>query len=142
MEPEKISEGRVVAFIDIGTNSIRLLLVRINPNGSYLPLTKQKETVRLGDGEFIDRILQPKAMERAVVVCKKFMELARAYRAEEVIAVATSATRDASNKVQLLEMLKQEANLESVRFPELRKLASFTSGFQAGFGSGTQKPCS
>ncbi|HEY3360956.1 MAG TPA: Ppx/GppA phosphatase family protein [Methanosarcina sp.] len=112
MEPEKISEGRVVAFIDIGTNSIRLLLVRINPNGSYLPLTKQKETVRLGDGEFIDRILQPKAIERAVVVCKKFMELARAYRAEEVIAVATSATRDASNKVQLLEMLKKEANLE------------------------------
>ncbi|MDQ1254743.1 MAG: exopolyphosphatase / guanosine-5-triphosphate,3-diphosphate pyrophosphatase [Euryarchaeota archaeon] len=112
MEPEKNSEGRVVAFIDIGTNSIRLLLVRINPNGSYLPLTKQKETVRLGDKEFIDRILQPKAIERAVVVCKKFMELARAYRAEEVIAVATSATRDASNKVQLLEMLKTEANLE------------------------------
>ena len=112
MEPDKTSEGRVVAFIDIGTNSIRLLLVRINPNGSYLPLTKQKETVRLGDKEFIDRILQPKAIERTVIVCKKFMELARAYRAEEVIAVATSATRDASNKVQLLEMLKKEANLE------------------------------
>jgi exopolyphosphatase / guanosine-5'-triphosphate,3'-diphosphate pyrophosphatase len=112
MEPDKTSEGRVVAFIDIGTNSIRLLLVRINPNGSYLPLTKQKETVRLGDKEFIDKILQPKAIERAVIVCKKFMELARAYRAEEVRAVATSATRDASNKVQLLEMLKKEANLE------------------------------
>lgn len=112
MEPEKISEGRVVAFIDIGTNSVRLLLVRISPNGSYQPLTKQKETVRLGDKEFIDRILQPKAMERATFVCKKFMELARAYRAEEIIAVATSATRDASNKVQLLEMIKKEANLE------------------------------
>lgn len=112
MEPEKISEGRVVAFIDIGTNSVRLLLVRINPNGSYQPLTKQKETVRLGEKEFIDRILQPKAMERATVVCKKFMELARAYRAEEIIAVATSATRDASNKVQFLEMIKREANLE------------------------------
>lgn len=112
MEPEKNSEGRVVAFIDIGTNSIRLLLVRINPNGSYIPLTRQKETVRLGDKEFIDRILQPKAIERTAIVCKKFMELARAYRAEEVIAVATSATRDASNKVQLLETLKKEANLE------------------------------
>ncbi|AKB30683.1 Exopolyphosphatase [Methanosarcina siciliae T4/M] len=112
MEPEKISEGRVVAFIDIGTNSVRLLLVRINPNGSYQPLTKQKETVRLGEKEFIDRILQPKAMERATVVCKKFMELARAYKAEEIMAVATSATRDASNKVQFLEMIKREANLE------------------------------
>ncbi|AKB28887.1 Exopolyphosphatase [Methanosarcina siciliae T4/M] len=112
MEPNKTSESRVVAFIDIGTNSIRLLLVRINPNGSYLPLTKQKEAVRLGDKGFIDKILQPKAMERAVIVCKKFMELARAYKAEEVIAVATSATRDASNKVQFLEMLKKEAHLE------------------------------
>lgn len=112
MEPEKTSEGRVVAFIDIGTNSVRLLLVRINPNGSYQPLTKQKETVRLGDKEFIDKILQSNAMERAAIVCKKFVELARAYRAEEIIAVATSATRDAGNKVQFLEMLKKEANLE------------------------------
>lgn len=112
MELNKTSESRVVAFLDIGTNSIRLLLVRINPNGSYLPLTKQKEAVRLGDKGFIDKILQPKAMERAVIVCKKFMELARAYKAEEVIAVATSATRDASNKVQFLEMLKKEAHLE------------------------------
>jgi len=112
MEPEKTSNGRVVAFVDIGTNSVRLLLVRINPNGSYKPLTIQKESVRLGDKEFIDRILQPEAMQRAVIVCKKFVELARAYGAEEVIAVATSATRDASNKVQFLEMLKSEANLE------------------------------
>ncbi|MCO5381748.1 MAG: Ppx/GppA family phosphatase [Methanosarcina barkeri] len=137
MEPEKISEGRVVAFIDIGTNSVRLLLVRINPNGSYQPLTKQKETVRLGDKEFIDRILQPKAMERAVIVCKKFMELARAYRAEEVIAVATSATRDASNKVQLLEMLKTEANLEvcTISGAEEARLIylGVSSGLQLGY---------
>ena len=139
MEPEKISEGRVVAFIDIGTNSVRLLLVRINPNGSYLPLTKQKETVRLGDKEFIDRILQPKAIERAVVVCKKFMELARAYRAEEVIAVATSATRDASNKVQLLEMLKMEANLEVCTISGTEEARLIYLGVSSGLRLGDSK---
>jgi exopolyphosphatase / guanosine-5'-triphosphate,3'-diphosphate pyrophosphatase len=139
MEPEKISEGRVVAFIDIGTNSVRLLLVRINPNGSYLPLTKQKETVRLGDGEFIDRILQPRAIERAVVVCKKFMELARAYRAEEVIAVATSATRDASNKVQLLEMLKKEANLEVCTISGTEEARLIYLGVSSGLRLGNSK---
>lgn len=139
MEPEKTSEGRVVAFIDIGTNSIRLLLVRINPNGSYLPLTKQKETVRLGDNEFIDRILQPKAIERAVVVCKKFMELARAYRAEEIIAVATSATRDASNKVQLLEMLKREANLEVCTISGTEEARLIYLGVSSGLRLGTSK---
>ncbi len=142
MEPEKISEGRVVAFIDIGTNSVRLLLVRINPNGSYQPpLTKQKETVRLGEKEFIDRILQPEAMERAAFVCKKFMELSRAYRVEEIIAVATSATRDASNKVQLLEMIKKEANLEvcTISGSEEARLI-YLGGFRAGSDSETQKP--
>jgi len=139
MEPDKISEGRVVAFIDIGTNSVRLLLVRINPNGSYLPLTKQKETVRLGDKEFIDKILQPKAIERAVIVCKKFMELARAYRAEEVIAVATSATRDASNKVQLLEMLKKEANLEVCTISGIEEARLIYLGVSSGLRLGYLK---
>jgi exopolyphosphatase/guanosine-5'-triphosphate,3'-diphosphate pyrophosphatase len=139
MEPEKNPEGRVVAFIDIGTNSIRLLLVRINPNGSYQPLTKQKETVRLGDKEFIDRILQPKAMERTVIVCKKFMELARAYRAEEVIAVATSATRDASNKVQLLEMLKREANLEVCTISGTEEARLIYLGVSSGLRLGYSK---
>ncbi|MDD3042784.1 MAG: Ppx/GppA phosphatase family protein [Methanosarcinaceae archaeon] len=109
---DRASEGRVVGFIDIGTNSVRLLLVYIDKNGSFRLLNKQKEAVRLGDKEFIDRILQPAAMQRAVIVCKKFVELARAYGAAELIAVATSATRDASNKVQFLELLKKEAKLE------------------------------
>ncbi|GLI13916.1 metal-dependent phosphohydrolase [Methanosarcina thermophila MST-A1] len=139
MKPEKISEGRVVAFIDIGTNSIRLLLVRINPNGSYLPLTKQKETVRLGDQGFIDRILQPKAIERAVIVCKKFVELARAYRAEEIIAVATSATRDASNKVQFLEMLKREANLEVCPISGTEEARLIYLGVSSGLRLGNSK---
>jgi exopolyphosphatase/guanosine-5'-triphosphate,3'-diphosphate pyrophosphatase len=139
MEPERMSEGRVVAFIDIGTNSIRLLLVRINPNGSYQPLTKQKETVRLGDKEFIDRILQPRAMERAVIVCKKFMELARAYRAEEVISVATSATRDAGNKVQFLEMLKREANLEVCTISGNEEARLIYLGVSSGLGLGYSK---
>ena len=62
------------------------------------------------------------------------MELARAYRAEEVIAVATSATRDASNKVQLLEMLKREANLEVCTISGTEEARLITLGFQAGFG--------
>ena len=139
MEPEKTSEGRVVAFIDIGTNSVRLLLVRINPNGSYKPLTIQKESVRLGDKEFIDRILQPEAMQRAVIVCKKFVELARAYGAEEIIAVATSATRDASNKVQFLEMLKNEAYLEVCPISGIEEARLIYLGVSSGLRLGDSR---
>ena len=98
--------------MDVGTNSVRLLLVRINPNHSYATLTQQKEVVRLGEGEFVDQILQPEAMERAALVCRKFAELSRSYGAEEIIAVATSAVREAKNQSDFLRRLRQDAGLD------------------------------
>jgi exopolyphosphatase/guanosine-5'-triphosphate,3'-diphosphate pyrophosphatase len=105
-------EGHVIAFMDIGTNSLRLLLVRINPNRSYTTLSDQKEIVRLGEGEFVEQSLQPEAMRRAVLVAHKFVDMAKAYRAEEIIAVATSATREADNRDEFLRRLKRDAQLE------------------------------
>ena len=103
---------RVVAFIDIGTNSVRLMVVRINPNNSYTILTRQKQQVRLGEGEFEKEVILPEAMERTIVVCKKFTELARTFNAEEFVAVATSATREAVNQQDLLIQLRREAQLD------------------------------
>ncbi len=107
-----MTEGRVVAFMDIGTNSVRLLLVRINPNHSYVTLTQQKEVVRLGENEFIEQRIQPQAMDRAVLVCSKFADLARSYGAEETIAIATSATRDAKNQNEFVRRLRREAQID------------------------------
>jgi exopolyphosphatase / guanosine-5'-triphosphate,3'-diphosphate pyrophosphatase len=104
--------ARIVAFIDIGTNSLRLLLVRINPNQSYTILTDQKEMVRLGEGEFGDQFLQTEAMNRAIQVCRQFVEMARAYHAESILAVATSATREAKNKKEFVRRLQREAGVE------------------------------
>lgn len=104
--------GKVVAFIDLGTNSVRLLIVRVRPNHSFSILNSQKETIRLGDHEFGQRRLQKPAMDRAVLVCRRFRELARTLGAEEVIAVATSATREARNKAEFLRRLKRESGLE------------------------------
>ena len=105
-------DGRVVSFLDMGTNSIRLLVVRLNPNHSYTILTRQKQQVRLGEGEFEDEEITQDAMERAVVVCKKFTELAKTYHSEEFVAVATSAAREASNQNELLHKIRQEALLD------------------------------
>lgn len=105
-------EERILAFIDIGTNSIRLILVRLNPNLSYTMLRQEKEVVRLGENEFKSNHLQPGAMERAILVCKKFAELAKSFGADDIIAVATSAAREARNQVEFLEQLKTEAKLE------------------------------
>jgi len=101
-----------VAFIDIGTNSIRLLVVRLNQNGSVTVLTMQKEVARLGEGEFAHEELTPEAIGRGVTICKNFVDLSLAFGATEMVAVATSATREAGNADQFLELLQREANLE------------------------------
>ncbi|MFA6331385.1 MAG: Ppx/GppA phosphatase family protein [Methanoregula sp.] len=105
-------DGRVVTFIDMGTNSIRILVVRLNPNHSYTILTRQKQQVRLGEGEFEDDEITPQAMDRAVMVAKTFVDLARTFHTEEFVAVATSATREASNQNELLHRIRQEAQLD------------------------------
>ncbi len=110
--PKVGRNGRVVAFIDIGTNSVRLLVVRLNPNHSYTVLTRQKQQVRLGEGEFEEETIQPEAVERLLVVSQRFADLARTFAAEEFVAVATSALREAVNQAEILHQLRQVTQID------------------------------
>jgi exopolyphosphatase/guanosine-5'-triphosphate,3'-diphosphate pyrophosphatase len=105
------AKDTTVAFIDIGTNSIRFLLARFHPNLTHTILSVQKETVRLGENEFTDDLLRPAAMERALQVCKQFTTMARKNDVDEIIAVATSATREARNKDEFIKLLRRQAKL-------------------------------
>jgi exopolyphosphatase / guanosine-5'-triphosphate,3'-diphosphate pyrophosphatase len=113
MEATLKTAGHVVGFVDIGTNAVRLLVVRINPNFSYTIVSQEKEVVRLGEGEFTDSILKSEAMERAIFVCGKFAELAKTYGAKEIITVATSAIREAKNQSDFLLRLHDEIGLDA-----------------------------
>ena len=104
--------GHVVSFIDIGTNSVRMMVVRLNPNLSYTVLSQEKEMVRLGAGGFDDMFLRRDAIDRTVLVCRKFVELSRYYGADEIIAVATSAAREAGNQNVLVERLREDVGVE------------------------------
>lgn len=105
-------DSPVTGFIDLGTNSARLLVVRLNPNHSFAVLTRQKELVRLGEGEFGDDTLTHEAIERTVLVLTRFAEIARTFGAGEIIAVATSATRDARNRDELISRVHERAGLD------------------------------
>lgn len=110
-------DGHIVGFMDIGTNSVRMLVVRINPNRSYTVLTQLKEKVRLGEDEFGDSpdavaVLQPAAIERAVQACTMFANTARSQGADQIITVATSATREAKNQDDFVRRLEAEAGLD------------------------------
>ncbi len=138
MEPGR-PEERILAFIDIGTNSIRLILVRLNPNHSYTVLRQEKEVVRLGENEFESNRLQPGAIERAVLVCKKFTELAKSFGAGGIIAVATSAAREAKNQAELLEQLRNEAKLEVRVIPGKEEARLIYLGVSSGVHIGKKR---
>src|SRR3954447_788144 len=89
---------RTVAFLDFGTNSIRLLVVWLEENHAPVTLHNFKETVRLGEGAFAVQRLQPHAMRRAVGVGKSSPQVARSAGAGETPAAPTPATREASNR--------------------------------------------
>jgi exopolyphosphatase/guanosine-5'-triphosphate,3'-diphosphate pyrophosphatase len=98
--------------MDFGTNSVRLLVVRIEPNQACTVLHQLKETVRLGDGEFVRQLLQPQAIERTIAAARRFADVARAAGAEEIVAVGTAATREAENRQAFLRKLQAEAGID------------------------------
>ena len=92
-----------IAAIDIGTNSIHMIVVQIRPDLSFEVIDREKEMVRLGAGGLDGRALTPEAMHAALQVLSKFRRLAESHRVEEVIAVATSATRESENGGEFLQ---------------------------------------
>ncbi len=103
---------KTLGAIDIGTNSIRLEVVRIEDDFGIATLSQQKEPVRLGEGEFKTNRLTNAAIARGVLVCSRFAEMARGFGADEIIALATSAVREAENQHEFLEQVRDEAGIE------------------------------
>lgn len=93
------------AVIDIGSNSVRMLL---HLDGRE---TQQLETTRLGQG-VADRLLQPQPVARTISAIERFCGEARASGAETIYAFATSAVRDARNREALLEPVKRLCGVE------------------------------
>jgi exopolyphosphatase/guanosine-5'-triphosphate,3'-diphosphate pyrophosphatase len=94
-----------VAAIDCGTNSIRLLVADVPPEGAHTDLLRRMEVVRLGQGVDATGRLAPEAIERTRVVLAEYAAQARELGAQRVRMVATSATRDAANRADFEAMV-------------------------------------
>jgi len=90
-----------VAAIDIGTNSVLMLIAARNSKGALRTLVERANVTRLGRGVDAERRLQPEAMQRTLHVLAAYAAEAVAWNAD-VRAVGTSALRDASNADELL----------------------------------------
>jgi exopolyphosphatase / guanosine-5'-triphosphate,3'-diphosphate pyrophosphatase len=94
-----------VAAIDCGTNSIRLLVADVPPEGAHTDLLRRMEIVRLGQGVDATGRLAPEAIERTRVVLADYAAQSRDLGVEAVRMVATSATRDAANRDDFEKMV-------------------------------------
>jgi exopolyphosphatase/guanosine-5'-triphosphate,3'-diphosphate pyrophosphatase len=110
--PLTVVRDRVLAAIDVGTNSIHMVVVKIRPDlPSFTIVGKEKATVRLGDRDPQTGQLTPEAMKRAIDALKRCQDIAKSLKAEEIVAVATSAVREAPNGRAFLEQVEDDLGL-------------------------------
>jgi exopolyphosphatase/guanosine-5'-triphosphate,3'-diphosphate pyrophosphatase len=102
-----------LAAIDIGTNSLHMIVVRVRADLSFEVIDREKEMVRLGAGGLDGKALTPEATHAALQVMSKFKRLADSHGVDEIIAVATSATREAENGSEFLQKITEQTGIRA-----------------------------
>ena len=99
-----------VASIDIGTNTILLLIAEVE--GEKLkPLFEMETIVRLGEGVHKNGILLKEAMSRGLQTLTQYLERCQTMGVQRIFAVGTSALREAKNSEDFLRMIKDRLDL-------------------------------
>ncbi|MBD1890229.1 Ppx/GppA phosphatase family protein [Coleofasciculus sp. FACHB-SPT9] len=107
-----MDRDRILAAIDLGTNSLHMVVVQIQPKlPAFSIIAREKDTVRLGDRDKKTGNLTPAAMERAIAALRRFQGIAKSLNAEQIIAVATSAVREAPNGRDFLKQVESDLGL-------------------------------
>lgn len=102
-----------LAAIDIGTNSVKMIIVRVRADRSFEVIGREKAMVRLGARGLGGRKLTHRAMTAALDALATFARLAEVQRVDEVLAVATSATREAGNARAFLSAIRARTGIRT-----------------------------
>jgi exopolyphosphatase/guanosine-5'-triphosphate,3'-diphosphate pyrophosphatase len=101
-----------LGFIDIGTNTILCLIAELKSDGGFDVIDDLAEIARLGQG--VDRAgrISPEGEERSLQVLRRYLERCRRRNVEDIIAVGTSALRDARNSAEVQARFKAQLGFE------------------------------
>ena len=100
-----------IAAIDIGTNSVHMIVIQVRPDLSFEIVDREKEMVRLGSGGLGGRALTEGSMMAALQALSKFKRLAESHDVDEIVAAATSAVREADNGREFLTTIRQRTGV-------------------------------
>jgi hypothetical protein len=101
-----------LAAIDIGTNSIRSIIVDVDGEKHFSVLDDEKQTTRIGEGMGKSPQLSAGAMKRAIRALQRMTDIARGFGVQKLQAVATSAVREAKNRESFLRRVESEVGLK------------------------------
>jgi exopolyphosphatase/guanosine-5'-triphosphate,3'-diphosphate pyrophosphatase len=100
-----------LAAIDIGTNSIHMIVVRVRPDRSFEVVGSEKAMVRLGAGGLDGKALTEEAMQAALQTLSTFKRLCESFSVDHIEAAATSAVREAKNGGEFLARVEHEVGV-------------------------------
>ncbi len=101
----------VYAAIDVGTNTLRLLVADAVSPDAYTILHEEQEVTRLGEGLTPGGLLLDEPRRRSVAVLNRFAQVARRFRAEQVAVIGTSAVREGHNREEFAAAITRETGL-------------------------------
>ena len=129
-----------VAAFDCGTNSIRLLVETLNPDGTLTEHTRQMRIVRLGQGVDKTGLLDPAAIERTAEAAAEYRKMIDRLGAGKTRFVATSASRDARNREDFVQAIRQILGVEPEVVAGTEEASLSFRGAVAGLGEGADSP--
>jgi exopolyphosphatase/guanosine-5'-triphosphate,3'-diphosphate pyrophosphatase len=128
-----------IAAIDIGTNSVHMIVVRVRPDLSFEVIDREKDMVRLGAGGLDGRSLTDTAMSAALQTLSKFRRLADSHKVDEIVASATSATREAENGGDFIAAVDRQTGIRIrvISGTEEARLIHLAAGYGVDIGGTT-----
>lgn len=104
--------SRRVSAIDIGSNAIRMMIAEISESSPTIQIVKKyRAPVRLGHDVFTTGTISQETLDIAVATFKKFAETNQKLHISKCRAVATSASREAKNKQEFIDLILQESGI-------------------------------
>lgn len=100
-----------LAAMDLGSNSFHLLVVEAHPDGTFEPIVREKEMLRIGDVVSREGRVTDSAAVRVIESIGRLRTLAESAGATEIVACATSALREADNSAQIVDRIEAETGV-------------------------------
>lgn len=100
------------AIIDIGSNSVRLIIYKVNRGSTFKVVNEEKKTIRLGSYLTENDYLADEGLDILLKVLRKFKSICERYEVIEIYVVATEAIRKSINKYDICNKIKLDLGLE------------------------------